>query len=235
MIPLLAQTSKANDNNVIPLHWTFKDLPVTGSSQGVCVQAGLSNGRSLMFDGRTRQTWIFDFLTKDVNGWTLIDTKSVAPSPQRQAFAMASLSGGDKVILFGGASLTGAQNFNDTWIFDQSKNDWIQLIVASSPSLRYAHAMASSGDGGNVVLFGGSDSDSNNLNDTWIFDQLTNKWMQIDTKSSSPPGCFFHAMTSLGDSGRILLFGGTDGVNFFKDTWIFEPSLNKWTKIATTM
>jgi len=96
------------------------------------------------------------------------------------------------------------------------------------PSARNSHAMAPLGDG-KVLLFGGTHN-NNNLKDTWTFDQTTNVWTKVDTKSTAPPGRYYHAMAALGDGGGVLLFGGQDLTQHFGDTWAFNPTTRQWTK-----
>ena len=219
---------KSTNGQLTPLQWKFQELPTTCSFTDVCVQAMLINSRTLMFDGKTRATWIFDW-TKNTNGtWTQVIT--VNSPPGLQMYAMDSTSGGENVILFGGSNLDNTLSFNETWIFNSRMNDWTHLIVKSSPSARGLHAMASLGDSDKVLLFGGQDNIGNVLKDTWTFDQNTFKWTKVDVTSTSPPARYFHAMTSLGESDEVLLFGGTDGADDFDDTWVFNPSTRKWTK-----
>ncbi len=41
-----------------------------------------------------------------------------------------------------------------------------------------------------------------------------------------------HALATIYDHGSVLLFGGTDGMQAFADTWIFDRSANSWTLMS---
>ena len=230
MVNIMAQ---ANNDQLRPLQWKFEDLPTTCSAQSVCLQAPLINGRTVLFDGKLRKTWIFGLTGARKTGtmtWTNVLTRH--SPPRRQEYTMDSIGSGEKVILFGGGHLDDyTKKYNDTWMFDPSTNDWTQLnITSSSPSARQAHTMSSSGYSHKIILFGGNDVNQKVLNDTWMFDQITNIWSKVKVKSTSPPARFWHAMTSLENSEKILLFGGFNYAQSLKDTWIFDPFTSKWTE-----
>ncbi len=110
---------------------------------------------------------------------------------------------------------------------------WIQNSPPPSlPSQRYNSAMAYDATHSQVVLFGGEDSGSNALNDTWLYDGLS--WRQIGF--FTPPGArFWHVMAPdalghvvlFGGCGASTSFGGCDGDNILGDTWIWDGS--SWT------
>ena len=147
----------------------------------------------------------------------------------RQFFAMALLEESSNVILFGGCKIPcvnktggfdGNRLVNDTWMFVQSESDWVQIRNISSPSARWGHAMASIGNSNKIVLFGGKGGFNNNNNafkDTWKFDQGNSVWEHIHP-TSSPSARFAHAMASLGDIKKVVLFGGSATNDTFKDT-----------------
>ena len=82
-----------------------------------------------MFDGGTRQTWIFSWTTQTNGTWTHIVTKNSPPA--RQHYAMSSTGGGKKVILFGGEDhLDATQLLSDTWKFDSSIDDWTVVLTS---------------------------------------------------------------------------------------------------------
>jgi hypothetical protein len=107
------------------------------------------------------------------------------------------------------------------------------------PAGREMHAMVHLPGVGPVadvtVLFGGRDSNGDALEDTWRFDCQTQSWSEVIL----PPICgplngfrpcarYNHAMARSPNGSRIVLFGGTDGVNVYDDTWEFDPATNAW-------
>ena len=115
-----------------------------------------------------------------------------------------------KVVLFGGENEAN-EFLNDTWTF---KSQWKQINTYSTnkPKPRTSSSMASL-ENGQVLLYGGYNGNivPKHFSDTWLYDDLTSKWIQIDTSNTpSPTMRDRSAMASLG-GGSILLFGGYNG------------------------
>src|SRR5438093_1078229 len=53
-------------------------------------------------------------------------------------------------------------------------------------------------------------------------------WIQL-SPATSPPARSYLAMTYDVASGKIIIFGGFDGINYLNDTWTFDG--NTWTKV----
>ena len=187
----------------------------------------LFGGIGTFFDPFLNDTWLFNTATST---WGLLDTGSASP-PKREGHAMAATPSG--VLLFGGDD--GQNKLDDTWLFNAANNTWTQVATTGTrPSARHWHAMAATPSG--VLLFGGDDGSSyplRFLNDTWLFNTVTNTWGLLDTGSSAPPRRQFHAMAAL-PSGDVLLFGGMDGsFSSLNDTWFFNTATNTWGLLDT--
>jgi uncharacterized protein (TIGR03437 family) len=81
-----------------------------------------------------------------------------------------------------------------------------------------------------VVLFGGTDSSGNLLNDTWVWDG--SNWTQKSPANAPPPRSSF-AMAYDSASNQTVLFGGYAGsrngvAQYFADTWIWDGA--NWTQ-----
>lgn len=115
----------------------------------------------LLFGGYTTgvgdldDTWIFDYSD---NTWVK-KNPSNKPSNKR-AHDISSISGTDKVILFGGT-----KDGNETWIYNLSNNSWTQIYPSNFPMARKFHSMDCIYGTGTIVLFGGSDGSD----ETWIY------------------------------------------------------------------
>jgi N-acetylneuraminic acid mutarotase len=233
-----------------PLEWSFQKVPTDACQQVErCYQAGLGNGISIMFDGYTRRTWIFNGTKRS---WGAVQISAFSPiivAPKaRKSYAMASLGEG-KALLFGGFAHSNAPFYDDTWIFDLSSKNWTEVLTGvstsnkTSPESRVYHAMASLGNG-RAIMFGGW-SGQHDFDDTWIFDQFTNNWTKISLptttslvlqKSQSPKGRDRHAMAGL-ENGKVLMFGGVVGFgngDYLSDTWIFDERISQWQKSNTS-
>jgi hypothetical protein len=152
-----------------------------------------------------------------------------------QWFAMASIYGTDKVILFGGLTLSSVYTcYNETWVYDLSKDTWTNMSPKARPGARYGHAMASIYGTDKIVLFGGAYIEPlggiDYYNDTWIYDLSENNWTQ-KVSPNSPSARRGHAMVSINTDDKLILYGSS---NYGADTWVFDLSNNTWTMKTPT-
>lgn len=103
---------------------------------------------------------------------------------------------------------------------------WTRLSPAQEPPNRSGHALAYDEEREEVVLFGGEDSNTIPLNDTWVWNGVD--WTQR-TPATSPPARAQHAMAF--DGQRVVLFGGLSPVQVGTNPWTWDGS--KWTEIVT--
>ena len=86
----------------------------------------------------------------------------------------------------------------------------------------------------NVLLFGGV-VDHHFFDGTWIFNQKTSYWIQVNTSSSSPHHREFPAMALLEESKNVILFSGyVPYTGLLNDTWMFNQSISDWMPIYPT-
>ncbi|WP_455393069.1 Kelch repeat-containing protein, partial [[Eubacterium] cellulosolvens] len=136
-----------------------------------------SDDKVILFGGRFSQasniilyddTWVYDL---SANRWTerTLNTKP----PARYSHSLASISGSDEILLFGGY-LGGFDLFGDTWIYDPNngtEGTWNEIPEESlkdRPDKRFAYGLASIPDIDSIVLFGGRDIDWAN-DETWVY------------------------------------------------------------------
>ncbi len=133
--------------------------------------------------------------------------RQATPEPRKWT-AMSHDGRRGRVVLFGGwASYVGACGLangflcSDTWEWDGV--DWRRRRPETSPSARYAHALAFDGSRGRTVLFGGCGGQN--------------------LPAHSPPARHSHALVADPLRGAVLLFGGrgADGEPL-SDTWIWD-------------
>ncbi|MCI4344275.1 MAG: hypothetical protein L3J87_01435, partial [Thermoplasmata archaeon] len=205
------------------LHPASSPSPRTGES----MVYDASDREVVLFGGQTltgtydNATWLF----KEGN-WTELNASRTHAPPGRVFPALTYDSVDRNVLLFGGMDAYWysfncyGQVFGDTWTF--SAGVWTDVFVpiASSPSPRYAAALASNPADGRAVLFGGAlyDCAHNSTvlyNDTWTFSGAA--WTQTNT-SVSPPARWAAGFCPDPVGPSLLLFGGWWGPN---DTWRF--------------
>jgi len=120
-------------------------------------------------------------------------------------------------VMFGGRS-GGGVPMADTWLWDGATG-WTQATPATSPSPRYAAAMAYDPVGQQPVLFGGW-TYSGVLNDMWVWNGTD--WLQQST-STAPLPRMDHAMASDTGRRRVVVFGGLQlGAKTLGDTWEWD-------------
>ncbi len=120
----------------------------------------------LMYGGYTGRVFDDFWAWKD-HAWEQIE--SAGPGTLSH-FGMAYDENMDALVLFGGASTSSSfTSLSDhTWIFQD--NEWTELQLESSPSVRGLPAMAYNLDRKKILLYGGFDSSGNELDDTWEWD-----------------------------------------------------------------
>ncbi len=164
-----------------------------------------------------------------VDDWQNRNPSDPDPPSARYAYGMAYI-GDDKVLLFGGSIGTGSVYLNDTWVYDLSANAWEikNPVGGTKPTTRYNIGMAYIGDN-KVFLFGGRDSSSADLDDTWVYDLSANTWAEKTISGDEPLVRFEHRLVYLGGD-QVFLFGGRYGTSGTRnDTWIYDLSANSWT------
>ena len=152
--------------------------------------------------------------------------------PARDGHALAYDSARGRVVLFGGRDSSN-NRLSDTWEWDgTSWTDVTPSGATASPPARERHALAYDSDRGRVVLFGGQDSLSNRLSDTWEWDGTG--WTDVTPPGvgASPPARFGHALAYDSARGRVVLFGGDRFTNRLSDTWEWDGTA--WTDVTPT-
>ncbi len=235
--------------------WTRKSTSTSPLGRyGHAMATIYGTDKVLMFGGYDKyqsyseETWTYDL---SENTWTQMFPPKY---PQRRQYhSMASIYGFDKVLLFGGeqSNWSCKTGTNDTWIYDFSINHWAQLNLNHHPLPCIYHKMASIPGTDKVMLFGGRylrnfttcPNSSNNdtyknyhlRDDTWIFDLSDESWTNV-TQPVRPRARAGHALATIWDSDRILLYGGLYDINnttsdLLDDTWLYNFNLNHWQKL----
>jgi hypothetical protein len=154
--------------------------------------------------GPTGDTWRYDI---GANNWQQIP----GGVPARDIHAIAWDRLRNVVVLFGGRDI-GNGFLADTWELNCATATWSQRTPAHQPPGRWNPTMHYDAGRARTVLVGGY-SPSGYLNDVWDWDGTD--WLQR-TPETAPPGPHEDAaMAYDSDRGRLLLFGGHNGVNLF--------------------
>jgi len=170
-------------------------------------------------------TWTF-------NGtWNLVS----GPGPSARVGAYVTFDGAasdNYVVLMGGNNSTRDYRVS-TWSFSGS---WSEVTSGVWPPASAAASMVWDPTLGGALLFGGFTVINGSLtflNQTWMF--IGGSWFRVNT-SVAPSARSFASMTFVGGannstSGFVLLFGGSNRLQEFNDTWKFAN--NTWTPVST--
>ncbi len=142
--------------------------------------------------------------------------------PARTAFAMAYDAARGQIVIFGGAvgaSASGAQITNETWIWDGTT--WTEKHPVTSPSPRLHGTMVFDPVIQGILLIGGSDGSSNSFQETWLWDGAN--WTMI---ASPPLPRISFGATYDSTRGQTVVFGGGQcgslDCSFWTDTEFFD-------------
>jgi len=126
---------------------------------------------------------------------------------------MAYDSHREVVVLFGGSDR------DDTWEWDGET--WTERTTPTSPPGRRFHGMAYDPIRQRTVVFGGVEgAGATGLkSDTWEWDG--DAWTEVVTADSPLPR-YGAQFTYHSVARRIILFGGTDYVDYMDDTWSYD-------------
>ena len=191
------------------------------------------HGETLLFGGSFAGTWDNSMWAYNLtaNSWT---KRFAANGPlPRMNTAMACDPATGLVVLFSGWNPYSGL-LRDTWTYDAGSNVWTKMNPLTIPPQRSSHAMTYDSRNQQVLMFGGLDINSKELNDTWAYSLATDTWRMV-SPPVSPPARFDHGLAFDGSSGRTVMFGGAVsryGVSYTNETWSYDGTNNSWTNLT---
>ncbi len=172
--------------------------------------------------------------------------------------AMAA-TGPAAAVMFGGGfnpNVSGVAARGDVvdelWALDLDAGAWRLLEPdpeLPGPAARVGGTMEAIGDGGEVMVFGGSASalffcspvplcSGNLLDDTWVYEPASGTWVEAPSVPA-PPARVGHATAFDTESGVVVLFGGAQmepegfrNGTAFGDTWAWSVADRTWRQMA---
>ena len=167
--------------------------------------------------------YVFD---ADCLFWSTPECTGDIPPPLR---AMTATAVGKKIIIFGGGD--GATYCNDIYVLDTLNFRYTKSTIhGTQPCKRRAHTACLYRGG--IYVFGGGDGERA-LNDVWrldVSDVSKLSWKMISPPSKANPGRptarGYHTANMVGS--KMIIFGGSDGAECFRDVWVFDVETLMW-------
>ena len=190
---------------------------------------GIVNGTDLQPDN---STWIYSFTQQT---WTNVTLGTAPPAREDAAFAIDPTSG--FAFLFGGWNRdfgpTSTVTYNDLWEFGLSSHVWTELDSQGSvpPPLEGA-SFAWDPQNGTLLLYGGCYPCSSTI---WSLDPSTVTWTKLPSAAGAVPSPRGSGAWSWDPVDQAeVLFGGTNGLETFNDTFVYLPTSNSWINESTS-
>ncbi|KAI9759110.1 MAG: hypothetical protein M4579_002557 [Chaenotheca gracillima] len=191
----------------------------------------LVGGNIFVFGGCDSKSCFNDLYVFDADCmfWSSPDCTGDVPPPLR---AMTATAVGKKIVLFGGGD--GPSYYNDVYVLDTLNFRFTKPVIAGTlPSKRRAHTACFYRNG--VYIFGGGDGNKA-LNDVWrldVSDIFKPTWKLISppskTSGARPTARGYHTANMVGS--KLIVYGGSDGVECFNDVWIFDVDTLLWKQV----
>jgi uncharacterized repeat protein (TIGR01451 family) len=196
--------------------WTQLATSGADNREGHAVVYDSANNRMIVFGGQNGfNTYLFDpqvrvLTNADGTGvgtptWTTLAPSGTPPS-DRESSAVAYDAANNRLIVFGGATLTCCAavtaNYNDVWVLTNANGTggtpaWTQLApLGTPPAARFGSSAAYDPNSNTLIVFGGASridpAPTTNYNDVWILIHAngiggTPHWYQL-SPSGGPPG-----------------------------------------------
>jgi N-acetylneuraminic acid mutarotase len=208
------------------LDWTPSPLPASWPPyrSGHAMVYDAARKRLFLFGGENTTVALNDAWERDqaTGVWTNLTPPSVLPSAwpaPRGGHAMVYDNARQRVLLVGGVQFRSGPSglLQDTWEWNGTTKQWLQVANQTGPSGRGGHAMAYYAPSGTTLLFGGQQSGTAQLDDTWEWDPVASTWNKL-APTAFPPKRSFHRMVYEQGRDRIVLFGGV-GPSAMNDVW----------------
>jgi len=169
--------------------------------------------------------------------WTRLSPSGTAPAARAGHTAVYDAANSIMVVFGGGSGINGASSgacLNDVWTLENTNGvngtpAWIRLAPSGTqPPARANHSAVYDPATNSMVIFGGTDCNSNYLHDAWVLSNAnglggTPSWRELFPSGSLPPAREFASAFYDSSSGRMGIFGGDAGSSvYMNDVWLLN-------------
>ncbi len=203
----------------------------------------LYQGYSAAFDAVDVETWAYDI---DTGVWE--NRHPAQQPPTRWGSMMVYDPKADRVLLYGGANFaegvacgfcSETTVLGDLWAYDYESNTWTERHPLTSPPPHHFPVMEYVPTIDRVILFGGYRQGFSTLfNDTWAYDYIPNRWVNLNPENPPPPRAY-HYMALEPTTNRLVMFGGVRDESQYPnspettndESWIYNVAGNYWRQV----
>ncbi|HLF07229.1 MAG TPA: kelch repeat-containing protein, partial [Thermoplasmata archaeon] len=205
----------------------------TGTRAEHSIAFNVATNKIILFGGTgsgipyTQDTFAYNVAS---NTWVDTGPPGTKPVPRR-GHGMAYLPGLKRTYLFGGSDSSGVRN--DLWRYDDANTTWSSVAAVGVPNPA-AVPIVSDPSSDSLIVFGGCPViGCMPFNDaTWVYNQWSNSWTD---KTPWPGKRQAHAFAYQPRLKKAALFGGSDGVSDKSDTWVFDVTSDRWSRIHSPL
>ena len=165
--------------------------------------------------GRTNDTSVYNVSARE---WRSMHPPTSPPARSYSAMAFDDRNG--LCVLFGGEG--DMRDFNDTWTYNLTANEWTEMKPITAPSPRRDMLMAYDKAAGVIVLHSGTTASGGDHGDTWLYNTTNNTWWRV--LSTGGPGS--HANTMAYDDAEKMEIVFLDGSSSIAT---YNVTANAWT------
>ena len=142
-------------------------------------------------------------------------------------YAHTAVWTGSSMVIWGG--IAGAGNYLDTGgRYDPAADSWTPTATVGAPTARQLHTAVWTGS--LMVVWGGYGGGSPpDLNTGGRYDPATDSWTPTST-TGAPTGRRYH--TAVWTGSLMVVWGGTNGSEFFNTGGRYDPVTDTWTPTA---
>ncbi|CAN1156072.1 Protein MAIN-LIKE 2 [Linum perenne] len=154
--------------------------------------------------------------------WLKLEQQGKGPGA-RSSHAVTLVGG--KAYAFGGEFAPRVPVDNNIYAFDLKTLTWSSPeSTGDVPPPRVGVTMAAVGT--TIYVFGGRDTEHNELNELYSFDTVTNQWTLLSSGDAGPPHRSYHSTAS--DDRHVYVFGGCGVAGRLNDLWAYDVVDKKW-------
>jgi Rab9 effector protein with kelch motifs len=149
--------------------------------------------------------------------WAEVTTSRRKPSAR---LGHSSVVYDGQMVMFGGQGNGGVGTFfKDVWTLNLTSYDWTNLITSTTNLYRQLHSSIIYG--GQMIMFGGWDSNETPYNDVWSFNLTSYDWTELRTSTTKLYPREDHSSVLYRE--KMVVFGGIEGAGgSFNDVWTLE-------------